>query len=152
MKIIVITLLSFLLFNVQKAEAQSIKKNQDTVFYFLDTVATPAKDRIIRIERETPYLGYIILCKCYPLNADPVFYTRIDSYKKVISKEEFAKIKTISLTRLIEIAVKYANDKIYSHKFFFIEPDGNNMKVTKVTLEGPRKPDAILYNTKKIKP
>ncbi|MBB6270796.1 hypothetical protein HDF26_001223 [Pedobacter cryoconitis] len=150
MRIIFICLLSFMFCNITKAEAQSKRVEQDTIFYFLDTVAIPANHRVIDIERESQYVGYILRCKCYPLNADPVFYTRVDSYKKIISKEEFNKIKTVSLKKLIEIAVKYAKEKVYSYKFFFIEPAGKDMKVIKVNLEGPRKPDAILYNKGEI--
>lgn len=126
----------------QKVKAQSKQETLDTVYYKLDTSAVPLKDRMFKIEIEGKHKGYILKCKCYPWETDLVFFSRIDrTYEtKAISLASFNKINTISITKLIEIAVKYGQEKIERHKFFFIEPNGQTMKVTRVYLLKPEKP------------
>lgn len=154
MNYILIFLLSIILTTAQKVKAQNKKEIQDTIYYKLDTSAVPLKDRMFNIEIEDKYKGYILKCKCYPWETDLVFFSRRDrsNETKNISLESFNKIKTISIPQLIEIAVKYAKDRLDKHKFFFIEPNGKAMKVTRVYLSDPRKPQGPSIDTEYIHP
>ncbi|MBB6502811.1 hypothetical protein [Pedobacter cryoconitis] len=152
MKYIIIFLLGFVCLTIQKVKAQSEKVKKDTVYYHLDTTAIPIKDRMFAIDEEAGTVSYVLLCKCYPWETDLRFFYTKGKNTKSISKEEFSKIKTISITQLIEIAVKYAKDRIDRHTFFFILPNGKNMKVTKAYLSDPRKPRAPTITVETVNP
>lgn len=134
------------------AKAQDKIVIQDTVYYHLDTAAIPIKDRMFAFDEEAGTVSYVVLCKCYPWETDLRFFYTKTKNTKTISKEAFRKIKTISITQLIEIGVKYAKDRIDRHVFFFIEPNGKNMKVTKVYLSDPRKPQGSTITVETVHP
>ena len=131
-----------MLVSFQRVEAQNKKEKLDTIYYKLDTSNVPIHDRMFKIETDVKYKGYILQCKCYTWNTDVVFFSRRDRSGEVknISTGSFSKINTISITQLIDIVVQYGKEKIDRHKFFFIEPDGQTMKVTRVYLSDPKKP------------
>ncbi|MBB6498484.1 hypothetical protein [Pedobacter cryoconitis] len=141
MKFVTILLTCFMLATISKVKAQDKKIIQDTVYYHLDTAAIPIKDRVFQFDIEGSCKEYILACKCYPGGSDLVFISWINrpNWTKNISLDSFNKIKTISITELINIAVQYAKDKIDRHKLFFIEPNDKNMKVTAVYLAEPLK-------------
>lgn len=142
MKYTIISLFILSFFDFQRANAQQNKIKQDTVYYKLDTSSVPIKDRMFSMDQEASFKEYILLCKCDPWGNDLVFYSNIDrpNETKTISKETFNQIKTISITRLIEIWTQYGKDRINKYKMFFIIPDAKRYKMTNVYLFGPRKP------------
>ena len=134
-----------LLFNLQKANSQV---KIDTIYYLLDTAKVPVKDRMFRIEREGPAMGYILECKCYPYARGIPFYFPIaDKKEKRISLQEFKKLKTVSITQLIDLALKClppGHTGLY--KFIFAEPSGDNFLLTDMMLwthYDPRKTDTV---------
>ncbi len=139
-----------LLFNLQKVNAQ-IKR--DTIYYLLDTAKVPIKDRMFRIEREGPVIGYVLECKCYPYARGIAFYFPItDKKERKISLQEFRKIKTVSIRELIDLALKClppGHTDLY--KFIFAEPEGNNIRLTDMMLWIPTKP-RITDTVKTIEP
>lgn len=146
MRTIIICLLLLTFVNVNFADAQNKKIKQDTVYYFIDTTSVPIKDKMIREEIEEPFKLFVLLCRCYPGGTNPAFssfMTKTDN-AKYISIKDFHRLKTISLAELINITVEYAKDGINKHSFFFIEPKRDEMKITKVYLIAPRKPQESL--------
>ena len=128
-----------LLFNLQKANAQV---KIDTIYYLLDTAKVPVKDRMFRIEREGPSMDYALECKCFPYGYSIFFYYQIaDKKEQKISIQEFSKIKTVSITQLIDLALKCLppeNRNLY--QFIFAEPEGKNIRLTEMKLWIPLKP------------
>ncbi len=126
-------ILVLLLFNIQKVNAQ-IKR--DTIYYLLDTAKVPIKDRMFRIEREGPAMCYILECRCFPYSRGITFLFDIANKKeKKISFQEFKKLKTVSVTQLIDLAIKCLppeNRNLY--KFIFAEPEENYIKLTDMML------------------
>ncbi|KIO74471.1 hypothetical protein TH53_26225 [Pedobacter lusitanus] len=133
-----------ILFCFQRASAQQDKIKYDSVYYKLDTTSVAIKDRMFSFDQEAHFKEYILLCKCYPQNKDVLFYsnTTRPNDTKSISLEEFNQIKTVSITQLIEMAVNFSKHRIDKQRFFFIFPDGKNMKMTRVTLAEPLKTKA----------
>lgn len=113
---------------------------KDTVYFLVDTLAVPAKDRMFEITDEGKFKTFGLLCKCYQFGMDAYFYHDLTSGKKFIDREEFEKIKTVSINELITITAQFAKDKIDKTAFYFIEPDGQKMRVTRVYLMENRKP------------
>jgi hypothetical protein len=128
-----------LLFNLQKVNAQV---KTDTIYYLLDTAKVPIKDRMFRIEREGPAMCYILECKCYPYATGISFLFDIASKKeKIISLQEFRRIKTVSITQLIDLALKClppGHRGLY--KFIFAEPTGKNIRLKDMVLGTPYEP------------
>jgi len=147
------SLLGFMVFNTQKSEAQVKNVKKDTVYYLLDTLAVPIKDRMFKVEREGTAVFFLLKCKCYPFSTDIPFY--YDVYRKKenrIKKTEFDQIRTVPITQLIEIAIKCLEAKqVNNYEFIFIEPDGAKMKLIHMTLGPPYNPrETITVET--IKP
>ncbi|AMP98708.1 hypothetical protein AY601_1797 [Pedobacter cryoconitis] len=150
----IILFFGLMLVSFQRVGAQNKKEKLDTVYYKLDTSNVPIQDRMFKIETDVKYKGYILQCKCYPWNTDVVFFSRRDRSGDVknISIESFSKINTISITQLIDIVAQYGKEKIDRHKFFFIEPDGKTMKVTRAYLSEPKKPQPPIEDYIKLPP
>lgn len=136
--------------SLQKVNAQ-VKR--DTIYYLLDTANVPIKDRMFRIEREGPAMCYILECKCYPYATGISFlFDIVNKKEKRISLEEFSKIKTVSITELIDFALKClppGHRGLY--KFIFAEPEGNLIRLTDMMLWEPYKPEKT-YKVETIKP
>lgn len=130
----------------QGAIAQ-IKK--DSIYYILDSKNKPKEETPFEKQVEGNFLTYVLKCKCYPHDKDPVFVSRIENSQNTqfISIDEFEKIKTISISKLIKLTKQYGKDKVNRYSFFFIEQDGIRIKKTKVVLMPPRNAaqDAVLY-------
>lgn len=142
MKYTILCLFILSFFGFQRANAQQNKIKQDTVYYKLDISSVPIQDRMFKMDQEANFKEYILLCKCDPWGNDLVFYSYTDrpAEIKTISMEMFNQIKTISITRLIEIWTQYGKDRIDKYKLFFIIPEGKSFRMINVYLFGPRKP------------
>lgn len=140
MKTMIIFILSLIFFNVGSVCGQN-KAKRDSIYYLLDTAAVPVKDRMFKTEIEQPYKLFVLRCKCYPNGANAAFSTYITQQDnaKYISQEDFHRLKTISLTELIAITANSPKEKGTKHHFFFLEPNGNKMKITRVYLLPPLK-------------
>lgn len=137
--IFILTIIVLLLFNLQKANAQL---KIDTIYYLLDTAKVPIKDRMFRIEIENPFMFYTLECKCFPYGYGIGFYYPIVNKKaKKISLQEFTKLKIVSITQLIDLALKcLAPENRSKYQFIIAEPEANNMKLTEVKVWIPIKP------------
>jgi hypothetical protein len=136
--------LLFLALNMQKVKAQ-----KDTVYYLLDTAALPIKDRMFRTEDEGPFRTYVLECRCYPYSMGIPFYFNIyRKREKTIDKKKFLQIKTLSISELIDIALKCLEPSIWlKYKFIFIEPHGDDMKLIDITLGAPHDPRIVTSTT-----
>jgi hypothetical protein len=145
MKYIIICLLGILFFSDKEAIAQNQIIKKDTIYYLLDTANTSIKDRMFKIEREGPAMIYQLKCKCYPYSTNITFYFDINHKKeKKIKPQEFNNLSTVSISQLIEIAVKLlAPNEKNKYKFMFIEPIGSEMRLIDMTLAAP-------YNPRKV--
>lgn len=154
MKLTVICLLFFVLFNAKNATAQKEKKQKDTVYYLLDTTSVPINDRMFEISEEAGKKVYVLQCRCYPWEMNPVFFSRPhkDGDTRYISTIDFQRLKKITLVRLIDIAFEYGKDKIDKTDFYFIEPSEDKFKVMKTYLLQSRKPRGKTITIETIKP
>ncbi|MES2064977.1 MAG: hypothetical protein V4456_23875 [Bacteroidota bacterium] len=121
MKFLVKIILNFIIItNLSNSFAQTISK-KDTIYYFIDTAKIPVLDRMIRVDIANPHKFYTINCPCLSSGSNPVFRTNINNTTPV-NKSKVAKIKFISLAKLIELVRKndtpYFNDAV---TIFFIE-------------------------------
>jgi hypothetical protein len=128
-----LAIIALLVFNFQKVNAQV---KTDTIYYLLDTANVPVKDRMFRIEREGPAMCYVLECRCFPYSRGITFlYDIANKKEKKISLNEFREFKTVSITQLIDLAIKcLAAEKRSLYKFIFAEPDGKNIRLTDMTL------------------
>jgi len=135
-----------LLFNLQKVNAQV---KIDTIYYLLDTANVPIKDRMFRIEIENPFMFYTLECKCFPYGYGIGFYYPIVNKKeKKISVQEFRKLKIVSITQLIDLALKsLAPENRSKYQFIIAEPDGSNIKLTQMKVWIPTKPQKTITTT-----
>ncbi|WP_025145976.1 hypothetical protein [Pedobacter jeongneungensis] len=145
MKKIKFLIFAFLFFSVYIAKAQTQKIKKDTVYYLLDTLSVPAKDRMFKVEREGPAMVYQLQCKCYPYSTSITFYYDINRKKeKIIKISEAKKIKTVSITELISLAVKsLLKEEANEYKFVFLEPSGNDINLINMVLAPPYNPNKV---------
>lgn len=128
-----------LFFNLQKVNAQ-VKR--DTIYYLLDTAKVPVKDRMFTSEREGPAIGHILRCKCFPYGYSIFFYYPItDKKERRVSLQEFRKVRTVSITELIDLSLKCL-EPVYRNKyqFIFAEPEGKNIRLTNMKVWIPSEP------------
>jgi hypothetical protein len=140
MKYLFILAITFLLlFNLQKVNAQ-VKR--DTIYYLLDTAKVPVKDRMFNFTAEGPAMGYTLACQCFPYGYSIFFYYQIaDKKEKRISIQEFRNIKTVSITELIDLALKcLPPGNRNQYQFIFAEPEGGHIRLTDMMLWIPLKP------------
>lgn len=128
-----------LLFNLPKVSAQV---KTDTIYYLLDTANVPIKDRMFRIEIENPFVFYSLECKCFPYGYGIGFYYPIVNKKeKKVSIQEFRKLKTVSITQLIDLALKcLAPENRSKYQFIIAEPKGDSIILTEMKVWIPSKP------------
>jgi len=143
-----IWLLIFLATGVKMSIAQS-KAKYDTVYYFLDIMHTPAKDRMITIDSEQTRKYYTISCPCLKDSGMPTF--RCDTTKKtIISNEIYKKLNFISLPTLIGLSKKYSfNELVNKYVIYFVHRFKNEYKKTEVFLQEYRKDVIIDFDTVK---
>jgi len=141
MKYYFLIILCFSLY-VSRAQKSTINNN-NSLYYFIDTVSTPVKDGMWQIGIEGPFKYYSVKCPCLEYNQQPTFlYNYIKSPEgKVISKDELRRLKFISLPNLITL-VKNVDYKGFKNKYaiFFIEPLGKGFSCKRVFFSPPRKP------------
>lgn len=144
----------FAFFITQTAKSQPANKNKDTVYYLLDTASVPLNDRMFEIGEEAGNIYYILKCRCYPWNMNPIFFSvpakKNDTHH--ISDEDFRRLKKISLVQLTDIAFNYGKDKIDKTDFYFIEPSEDKFKIMKTYLLKSRKPRGGTITMETIKP
>lgn len=128
-----------ILFNLPRVNAQV---KIDTIYYLLDTTKIPIKDRMFNIEREGPFMFYSLECKCFPYGYGIGFYYQIaDKKGKKVSVQEFRKLKTVSITQLIDLALKcLATENRSKYQFIIAEPKGDNIILTEMKVWIPSKP------------
>ncbi len=129
--IVVIILLSFSL-----GKAQSVKR--DTLYYLLDTLAVPAKDRLFKYESENANIKWITInCPCLDHNIKPGFRMNI-SKQKIVDRKWLQTNQTIGLSSLLNYLKTHASQKLSnSFDLFFVEPNGRkSFKINKVLFLG----------------
>jgi hypothetical protein len=126
----------------QKARINSI----DSIYYFVDTIKTPAKERILEIGIESPYQYFTIKCPCLKYNAEPTFVYKLTDSGGKIDKSAFDKLNTVSLVKLINLAKQTADLTATTlYIYFFVEKKSNNeFVIHKARLVMPRKPEVII--------
>lgn len=141
----VVGIFSLLVFGAIDATAQNKKEKIDTIYYLLDTASIPVKNRLFRFENESHYALYTLQCRCYPHGKDiPFFYDRDRPNTKKINMADFRKIRTVSITELIDTVVNGLPSAGWNkYIFVFIEPDGANMKLTYMGLARPFNPRKV---------
>ena len=132
-----------LILTIQSIKAQDrIKK--DSIYFLLDTASIPLNSRMFLVEQEANTKGYILLCQCFPKHENAIFFYQINRAKtKFLSKDTFKSLKTISISELIKIVIKFSESEIEEHLFFFIEPDQKQLKINQVYLAKPLKRDIL---------
>jgi len=132
-----------LCFIVAKAQP-SIKK--DTLYYLLDIEKTPLNDRMITVEREPPYVHYIINCPCLK-NGNKPSLRENETRRSIISAADVSKIKFITLSDIIDKIKAEAYERFQqTHVFFLIAPTKDGYTQNRAFLdEEPREP-AIHYD------
>jgi hypothetical protein len=137
MKKIILIILCYCSINSYAQKSQNV----DSVYYLLDTIKTPAKDRIWEIHLEYPSLKiYTIQCSCLAYDSSPAFVYRSNE-QQTLAKKDIKNFKLISLVKLIGLT-KLITTKMLDHKvvFFIIEPHGQNYTLSRVHLLKPSKP------------
>lgn len=121
-----------------------VKAQKDTVYYLLDTAAVPIKDRMFKMDNEGPFRIYVLGCRCYPSSTNIGFYFNIyGKRERIINQQEFRRLKTSSITALIDFAIKSLDPKAANYEFIFIEPNGEDLKLIGVSLAPP-------YDSRKV--
>jgi hypothetical protein len=133
MKSVLILCLSLFGFVCASSAQRSIKK--DTIYYLLDTLKTPANDRMVTVQKNGNGQFTEIKCPCLKAHGTPQFLSRI-SKKALLTKEKFGVLKLISLPELIQIVSTY--DEHFNNKYvmYIIEPKGNNYTLNLSTYLG----------------
>lgn len=145
MKNMITCLIVVVFFALPRVSAQNSQLKKDTIYFLFDTAAVPVKDRIFKIEPERPSMVYHIMCSCYPYATSIGFYYNLSSRRETKIKMKAArKIKTVSIIELIEIAMKCQDLNVRKkYEFIFLEPDGREMRLTKMFLGRPYKPQIV---------
>jgi hypothetical protein len=114
----------FLLLFIPSVFFAQTKPRKDTVYYLIDTLKIPVKDRMISTETALPFKFYTLKCNCLSSNNMPVFRANL-SKQNSFDKKQISKIDFISLPKLIEL-VRKNDDANFDDKFtiYFIEPLG----------------------------
>jgi hypothetical protein len=125
---------------LQKVSAQKVSLKKDTVYFLVDTAKVPVKDRMFIITKEEQFMYFRLTCKCYPWQMNPMFTYGWEHEGFFLSKKDFNKIRTISISELIEIVAQYGQDKIKKTIFYIIEPDGKKWRMHETFLMPPQAP------------
>lgn len=141
---IITYLFGFLFFFTQNCKGQSNIKEKDSVYYYLDTAAVPIKDRMVFKDSLEFAIAYTLPCQCNLWGGNINFEKPKSIKSKPISLAEFKKLNTVSITDLITIAVKKIKEKDKKTSYFFIEPNGKEMKISKVFLMDPKRTHEVL--------
>lgn len=129
--ILVIILLSALL-----SKAQSTRR--DTLYYLLDTLAVPAKDRLFTYESENATIKWITInCPCLEYGIKPPFRMNI-SKQRIVAREWLQINETVSLPYLLNyLRTKDSPSLSNSFDLFFVEPnDAHSLKINKAVFLG----------------
>jgi hypothetical protein len=132
--ILVVILLSSLL-----SKAQSIKK--DTLYYFLDTLAVPAKDRLFSYEAENANIKWVTInCPCLDFGVKPEF-RMVTTSQKIVDINWLQGHETVGLSYLLNYLRTKDNARLISNfDLFFIERnDALSLKINKVVFAGGKR-------------
>ncbi len=121
-KLILLTCIVFVLY-VNKATARS---KEDTIYYLLDTVSTPVRDRIVTTDIDGNYKFVRINCHCMKNYETPVFSFNVKQGIP-LKRKVFKSLNLLTLVRLMELtrAVNSVDFKI-RHVLYIIEPKGKD--------------------------
>ena len=117
-----------------KAKAQSKK---DTIYYFLDTLNMPLRDRIITIEEEGNAKLVYVNCHCLKDFEIPIFRFNVKEGIP-LKRKVFKSLNLLTLVRLMELAraVRSVDFQI-QHVFYIIEPKGKDyVKYRSISIGG----------------
>ena len=120
------------------AQKNIIKK--DTIYYLVDTAATPLKDRMLLVGKEGEFYGYRLTCSCYPWNSDAFFIYGLRQNGITITKQKIDQLKLITLRKLIQIVAKFGVDRVSRNVFYFIERQNGKYITHQVFLPEPKQP------------
>ncbi|WP_179414248.1 hypothetical protein HDF19_16060 [Mucilaginibacter sp. E4BP6] len=139
MKIYILSILLIAFF--LRTQAQK-KTRIDSVYYLVDTLHTPVKDRMwdINVEENSIYKNYTIHCPCLINGGSPTFFYNIKSKEIAvhITKKELKAIKLIDLSYLI-LKSKQIEKNAYTrdYQIFLIEPDKKGYIIHEVDFTNP---------------
>lgn len=124
-KLFLLTCIVFVLY-VNKAIARS---KEDTIYYLLDTLSTPVRDRIITVEEDGFSKFLNINCHCMKDYEIPVFRYEV-KHGIPLKRKVFKSLNLLTLVRLMELtrAVTSVDFKI-RHVLYIIEPKGKDYVV-----------------------
>ena len=137
--------------------AQKLQIKRDTIYYLVDTIKVPKADRMFLYGEEGDTYGYRLTCQCNTWQSDAFFVRRIDAKGLFLKKADFKKYKFITIRELIAIVVKFGNDNIRNHDFYFAEQQEKKFLLYRVYLAHAIRPsvsnDYISFppDTNKIK-
>ncbi len=144
MKTYIIGLLVFTLFNSASGQIAPSKvalignTKIDTIYYLVDTLHIPIRDRMITHSTTQQYTFYSLKCPCLQAHNLPVFRTNL-SEQTVISKQEYLKYKLTDLSQLIGLVISNDDDHFADRfKIFFLFPSGQNFTRQQVYFLGGR--------------
>lgn len=135
----IILALFSLLFIYEVGKAQSVKK--DTLYYLLDTLAVPVKDRLFSYEAENANIKWVTInCACLESGVKPQF--RINTRnQKIVDIRWLQRHETVSLSYLLNYLRTKDDARLISNfDLFFIEPnDAHSFKINKVVFAGGKR-------------
>jgi hypothetical protein len=142
---LVITLLIFLLgFSHLNATAQK-KYVTDSIYYLVDTVHVPVKDRMINVYLiGTRIKCFEINCPCLSNGQKPILEYRTSAKAKNVSTEDLKKMKLVSLPDLIKKVKQHFEDKFDGIQvYYIIEPKDGHYMMHEAGITMPSKQQAI---------
>ncbi len=124
MKTIKLLMMFLSLFILTNKTTAQVKK--DTIYYLLDTLNTPVKDRLITVEKDGSDTFVRINCHCMKNYEIPVFVFN-SKYGIPLQRKVFKSLNTLTLIRLMELARAVTSiDFQIHHVFYIIEPKGKD--------------------------
>jgi len=129
---------------------KTVSNNIDSIYYLIDASKTPVKERMLDIGVESTYQYFTIKCPCLKYNAEPTFVYKIKDAGQTINRDDFDKLKTVSLRTLINLAKQTVDLTATTlYVYFFIEKKEDDIYIVhKVRLITPRKREVIMdYET-----
>jgi hypothetical protein len=135
----------FATINLKAQSKNSINSSKiDTIYYLVDTIKTPEKERMWNVCVESNTKCFEIECPCLQYDSKPTFTYRLSSPEQDINENQLEKITTVGITTLINIA-KGDIGKLHTYpRIIFIEKQDKMYVMHRVYLQEPRKPSVII--------
>ena len=136
-------ILFLLTISLYKSEAQQPAKI-DTIYYLVDTVHTPEKDRMLDIYETSNIKIFEIECPCLKYDTKPRFTYRTTNPKQLVTGKKLEDITTVTITTLINLA-KGDIGKLHTYpRVVFIEKQDGNYIMHRVELVEPKEHPVII--------